>query len=252
MSNANLSYEELIRSIQPNIDFNALLSSSDRLIILVRHGEIQDADLMRCIGRMDVPLSEKGHTQAHQAGKWLQAHDISFSLWSSPLTRCQQTAKAIQEETGCGPIHTEEDLIEMAAGAWEGMTFAEVKEKYPAEYEARGRNLIHYKTPDGESFYEAGDRFLNGVQKILSREEQDASSRSDEPLVIVAHSGVIRSSLCHLNAWPFDYMICVPQPNAGVTILQANKAASTENGSDPQSPWQLTPTKHIGIPTGTI
>lgn len=241
MSNANLSYEDLIRSIEPDIDFNTLCSSCDRLIILVRHGEIQDADLMRCIGRMDVPLSEKGHTQAHQAGKWLKERGFSFSLWSSPLTRCQQTAKAILEETGCGPIHTEDDLIEMAAGTWEGMTFAEVQEKYPEEYEERGRNLIHYKTPDGESFFEAGARFLDGIQKILSLEGQDASARSGEPLVIVAHSGVIRSALCHLGAWPFDYMICIPQPNAGVSILQAKK--------DRDDSYRITPTKHLGIPT---
>lgn len=241
MSNANLSYEDLIRSIEPDIDFNTLRSSSDRLIMLVRHGEIQDADLMRCIGRMDVPLSEKGHDQAHQAGKWLEAHDISFSLWSSPLTRCRQTAKAIQEETGCGPIHTENDLAEMAAGAWEGMTFKEIQEKYPEEYEERGKNLIHYQTPDGESFYDAGARFLDGIQKILSLEENDAAASSKDPLVIVAHSGVIRSTLCHLGGWSFDYLICIPQPNAGVTILQAKK-----NRDDS---YQITPTKHIGIPT---
>ena len=220
-------------------------ASSGRKIILVRHGEIQDAHLMRCIGRMDVPLSKKGHSEAHQTGKWLKNQNIPFSLWSSPLTRCQQTAKAIQEETGCGPIHTEDDLIEMAAGAWEGMTFTEVQEKYPEEYEERGKNLIHYETPDGESFYHAGARFLNGVRKILSLEEQDPSV-SHTPLVIVAHSGVIRSALCHLGAWSFDYMLCIPQPNAGITILQAKKTAVP---TEPENAWEIIPSEQIGIPT---
>ena len=214
---------------------------SDRKIILVRHGEIQDANLIRCIGRLDVPLSKKGHSEAHQAGEWLKKQDFSFSLWSSPLTRCQQTAKAIQEETGYGPIHTEDDLMEMAAGAWEGMTFTEIQEKHPKEYEERGKNLIHYQTPDGESFFDAGARFLRGIKKILTLEESHT-----DPLVIVAHSGVIRSALCHLGAWSFDYMLCIPQPNAGVTILQAKKEA---NPTDSNKPWKIIPTEQIGMPT---
>ena len=116
-----------------------------------------------------------------------------------------------------------------------------MEEKYPEEYEERGKNLIHYQTPDGESFYDAGARFLDGIQKILSLEENDAAASSKDPLVIVAHSGVIRSTLCHLGGWSFDYLICIPQPNAGVTILQAKK-----NRDDS---YQITPTKHIGIPT---
>ena len=221
-----------------------------RMIILVRHGEIQDAHLMRCIGRLDVPLSEKGHSEAHLAGKWLKKQNISFSLWSSPLTRCQQTAKAIQEETGCGPIHTENDLIEMDAGTWDGMTFAQIQEKYPKEYEERGKNLIYYQTPGGESFFDAGARFLGGIRKILSLEEQNdsdeiVSETNTTPLVIVAHSGVIRSALCHLGAWSFDYMLCIPQPNAGITILHAEKAAF----DDSKDAWEIIPTKQIGIPT---
>ena len=212
-----------------------------RKIILVRHGEIQDARLMRCIGRLDVPLSEKGHSQAHQAGKWLQKQGFAFSLWSSPLTRCRQTAKAIQEETGCGPIHIENDLIEMDAGTWDGMTFAQIQEKYPKEYEERGKNLIHYQTPDGESFFDAGARFLGGIRKILTLEDSNA-----DPLVIVAHSGVIRSALCHLGAWSFDYMLCIPQPNAGITILQAKKTAVP---TEPENAWEIIPTKQIGMPT---
>lgn len=232
---------------------------SGRRIILVRHGEIQDAHLMRCIGRLDVPLSKKGHSEAHQAGKWLQKQGFSFSLWSSPLTRCRQTAKAIQEETGCGPIHTEDDLMEMAAGAWEGMTFTEIQEKHPKEYEERGKNLIHYHTPDGESFFDAGARFLGGIKKILEREDAVSSAASENaaltdasvdtilaPLVIVAHSGVIRSALCHLGAWSFDYMLCIPQPNAGITILQAKKTA---NPSDSNETWKISPTVQIGVPT---
>jgi len=214
---------------------------SARRIILVRHGEIQDAHLMRCIGRMDVPLSEKGHSEAHLAGKWLKKQNISFSLWSSPLTRCQQTAKAIQEETGCGPIHIENDLVEMSAGAWEGMTFSEIQEEYPREYEERGKNLIHYQTPDGESFFDAGARFLGGIRKILTLEDSNA-----DPLVIVAHSGVIRSALCHLGAWSFDYMLCIPQPNAGITILQAKKRAAP---TDSEDAWEIIPTEQIGVPT---
>lgn len=214
-------------------------TENERIICLVRHGEIEGAALMRCIGRLDIPLSEKGHAEAHQAGKWLTRKLPAFSLWSSPLLRCVETADAIQEETGCGPVRIEPDLIEMSAGTWEGMTFAEIQEKYPKEYEERGNNLIRYQTPEGESFFDAGARFLSGLQNIL----QTGPAGNAAPLVIVAHSGVIRSALCHLGAWSFDYMLCIPQPNAGVTILKAEKK--------PDGSWQILPTEDIGIDTGT-
>lgn len=211
-------------------------TSHERTIYLIRHGEIEGAALRRCIGRMDVPLSEKGYEEAHQAGKWLAGKLTDFSLWSSPLIRCTETARAIQAETGCASLHIENDLVEMDSGAWDGMTFAEIQERFPKEYEERGNNLIHYQTPDGESFFDAGNRFLGALQKILSAEDGISI-----PLVIVAHSGVIRSALCHLGAWSFDYMLCIPQPNGGATILKAEKNQG--------KPWQLLPTEEIGIPT---
>lgn len=234
-----------MRSNESAIDYTSLgclLSTSDpdlapsgRLIYLVRHGEIQDAHLGRCIGRLDIPLSENGKIQAVKAGKWLAGRRFDFTLWSSPLTRCLETAEAIRLETSCGPVRIEENLAEMDAGIWDGMTFAEIQENYPAEYEERGKNLIHYQTPNGESFFDAGCRFLCALQKILTE------SAPDLPLVVVAHSGVIRSALCHLGAWSFDYMLCIPQPNAGVTVLQAQK--------NPDDSWQILPTEEIGIPT---
>lgn len=236
----------------PNVITNQDIISPEREIFLVRHGEFEGAELRRCIGRLDIPLSKKGWEEARRAGIWLAGRLPRFSLWSSPLSRCTETAAAIRKETGCGPVHIENSLAEMAAGAWEGMTFAEIQEKYPAEYEARGRNLIHYQTPDGESFFDAGARFLSGLQKILLLEESEAAAQNHGgqnstpatllPLVVVAHSGVIRSALCHLGAWSFDYMLCIPQPNAGVSVLRAKKEET--DGS-----WKLIPTEEIGITT---
>lgn len=207
-----------------------------RTIYLIRHGTPEGAELMRCIGRLDVPLSEKGFDEARTAGKWIRENASDFTLYSSPLSRCLDTARMIQKETGCNEPVVVNDLMEMAAGTWEGMTFEEIQKKYPEEYEERGKNLIHYETPQGESFYNAGLRFLGGLQQILHGDTES------ENLVVVGHAGVIRASLCHLGAQSFDYMLCIPQPYGGITILEVER---TTDGT-----WQLTPEKTIIDPSG--
>ena len=222
-----------------------------RTIYLIRHGTPEGAELMRCIGRLDVALSEKGYEEARRAGTWLREHLPGFTLYSSPLSRCLDTARFIQKETGCNEPVIVNDLTEMDAGTWDGLTFSEIREKYPAEYEERGKNLIHYQTPGGESFYDAGLRFLGGLQQILERISANTSSPvpdsnpdhlPSENLVVVGHAGVIRASLCHLGAQSFDYMLCIPQPYGGITVLEA------EQKSD--NTWQLTPAETIIDPSG--
>ena len=86
-----------------------------------------------CIGTTDIPLGEKGLMQAAEMAKKLPAVTAVFS---SPLIRAVQTAEAIGL-----PVTVLDDLREMHAGAWDGLTFDEIRQRYPELYAARATDL---------------------------------------------------------------------------------------------------------------
>lgn len=188
----------------------------DRKIYLLRHGDIyEEGELHRCLGHTDVPLTQKGERQAGKTAKWLQDKDIS-RIYSSPLQRCVKTAQIIKRQkknSGQEPeIRILEALQELDAGKWENLSFKKIKEKYPDEYEARGRVLGYYSFPGGESLYQAGLRFGGCLEAIRKKEKGN--------ILIVAHAGVIRGYLSGLLDISPNDIFTISQPYAGITILK--------------------------------
>ena len=89
-------------------------------LYFVRHGEsVWNVEDKIC-GRTDVPLTEKGHEQAIQAGRKILEDGVHIDeILYSPLVRAADTAKHISEITGI-PARVEPRLIEQNFGKWEG------------------------------------------------------------------------------------------------------------------------------------
>ncbi|MBO0870226.1 MAG: histidine phosphatase family protein, partial [Micromonosporaceae bacterium] len=121
-------------------------------LILVRHGETELTAQRRYSGRGDPPLSERGRSQALAAARAVAARmpDVA-AVVSSPLSRCTGTAQPIAEALGGVPVVVDTDLIECDFGAWEGHTFAEVRERWPVELEKWLASPV-VAPPGGESF----------------------------------------------------------------------------------------------------
>jgi ribonuclease H / adenosylcobalamin/alpha-ribazole phosphatase len=109
----------------------------------------------RYSGLSDVPLTETGLRQAGAAAKRLAGAGIS-AIVSSPLQRAVQTAGEVAAATGVG-VTTDEDLRETDFGAWEGLTFAEVRERWPAELTTWLADPA-VPPPGGESFAAVNER----------------------------------------------------------------------------------------------
>src|ERR1700678_1915329 len=88
----------------------------------------------RYAGRSDVPLTDAGVDQAAAAAKRLASAGIEVIV-TSPLLRATQTAQEVAEVTGV-PVVTDNGFRETDFGAWEGLTFAEVRQRWPAELAA--------------------------------------------------------------------------------------------------------------------
>ncbi|HEU4348676.1 MAG TPA: bifunctional RNase H/acid phosphatase [Actinoplanes sp.] len=144
----------------------ASLDDATRLI-LVRHGETALTRQGRYSGRGDVPLSVEGEAQAMAAAGRVAglARDVA-AVVTSPLSRCVRTAEIIAAELGGVDVTVLPDLIECDFGEWEGLTFAEVQERWPAEMSA-WLDSPKVAPPGGESFESVAKRARAAMGTVL-------------------------------------------------------------------------------------
>ena len=91
------------------------------MIYLIRHGQTALNKKRVLQGRSDQPLNDAGIHEAEEAGAWFREQGISFDeIWSSPLKRAVQTARIAAGPEG-PMIRTDERLLEMDYGPYEGM-----------------------------------------------------------------------------------------------------------------------------------
>lgn len=141
------------------------LDTATRLI-LVRHGETAMTVQGRYSGRGDVPLSEQGEAQAMAAAGRVAgiSRDVT-AVVSSPLSRCTRTAELIAAELGNVTVTVMPELIECDFGDWEGLTFAEVRERWPEELD-RWLDSTAVAPPGGESFKTVAKRVRGALATL--------------------------------------------------------------------------------------
>ncbi|GAA2626825.1 bifunctional RNase H/acid phosphatase [Paractinoplanes durhamensis] len=154
-------------------------------IILVRHGETALTAQGRYSGRGDVPLSDEGQAQAMAAGGRVAgiSRDVTAVL-SSPLARCTRTAELIAAEVGGVGVTVVPDLIECDFGDWEGLTFAEVQQRWPDEMRS-WLSSPAVAPPGGESFKAVSKR-VRGVMATVKE------SYPSGVVVLVSHVSPIK------------------------------------------------------------
>ncbi|WP_436790263.1 bifunctional RNase H/acid phosphatase [Yinghuangia sp. YIM S10712] len=137
-------------------------------LVLLRHGETALTPHKRFSGvGGDPELSETGRWQAERAAELLAARGTVQAVVTSPLSRCRQTAEAAAGRLGL-PVRVEEGLRETDFGAWEGLTFGEVQERWPDELSAWLASP-EVAPPGGESFVEVARRVIVARDKLLAR-----------------------------------------------------------------------------------
>src|SRR5215475_13885192 len=119
----------------------------------------------RYSGRTDAPLTDAGVRQAVAAAKRLASAGID-TIVASPLQRAVRTAQEVAAATGI-PVLTDEGFRETDFGAWEGLTFAEVRERWPAEM-ARWLADPSVAPPGGESFTQVSERVTAALHRVLA------------------------------------------------------------------------------------
>lgn len=173
--------------------------AAGKRIFLVRHGETKQHKEKMFIGQYDVPLSEAGKKQAEDAAVKIERFKPDAPVvYCSDLARAAETAEIISSRLGIGNCLQSSDLREINLGEWDGRPISEIKERYPVEYEMRGRDMFTFKLGNkAENFYDLQYRTVKAMREILETE-------SARDIIIVSHSGVIRALENNLKGLSVD------------------------------------------------
>ncbi|MGH3325845.1 MAG: histidine phosphatase family protein, partial [Streptomyces sp.] len=109
-----------------------------------------------------------GRRQARAVADALAARGTLQAIVSSPLRRCQETAAAVADRTGL-PVRIDEGLREADFGDWEGLTFAEVQDRFSDDLQAWLESTEAEPTGGGESFAAVARRVAVSRDKLLAR-----------------------------------------------------------------------------------
>ncbi|MCO6449885.1 MAG: histidine phosphatase family protein [Caldilineales bacterium] len=164
-------------------------------LILIRHGETIDNAARTPRGQGQGELTEMGWAQAHSVGERLSRMAFDH-LYCSDLNRAVQTASAIAARTGHEPIR-KACLRERDFGQFEGIPWAEIAVRFPAELAQYRSGNPDIAPPGGESSRRLQERSVQCLQ-TLSRQH------AGQTIVVVTHGGVIHSLLREVLGIPLE------------------------------------------------
>ena len=136
---------------------------SDRLLVLVRHGQSEWNLKNLFTGWKDPDLTEQGGSEAKEAGRKLKAQGLSFDVaFTSDLTRAQHTLKLILEEIGQTGLPTTKDLAlnERDYGDLSGLNKDDARKKWGEDQVLIWRRSYDVPPPGGESMKDTLARTL--------------------------------------------------------------------------------------------
>ena len=190
-------------------------------IVLVRHGETDWNREGRFQGQKDIPLNQRGISQAHAAQRVLTK--VTFNrAYTSSMSRPRQTAETILADHPGVPLTSTDGLREIGHGLWEGRLEREIAEGWPQLLADWKRAPETVQMPEGETLQNVWDRSLSTWLAIVR------SLDTDETALVVAHDAVNKTILCALMGLNPADIWSVKQGNGGVTVIDYPDTAEGE------------------------
>ncbi|MET9907314.1 bifunctional RNase H/acid phosphatase [Streptomyces sp. NPDC006476] len=137
--------------------------------VLLRHGETPLTPQKRFSGSggTNPSLSDVGREQAERAGASLARRGTVQAIVASPLARTRETAGIVARHLGL-EVSVEDEIRETDFGAWEGLTFAEVRERYPDDLTRWLSDPTVEPSGGGESFAATATRIAAARDKLVA------------------------------------------------------------------------------------
>lgn len=184
-------------------------------IFLARHGESDWNVEKRFQGHSDRPLTERGRKQAHALADLVASEKIG-AVYTSPLSRAQETAEIVAARAGLEPVALPE-LREVDTGSWSGLSRADVEARFPEGF-SRWRS--------GGSGWEDGETYEQMAERVIGALRTIAEDHPDGRVLVISHGGPIRAIHAAAEGVAIDdYRRLKPvEPNARLS------AVAVENG----------------------
>ena len=185
-------------------------------LFFVRHGETEWNVERRLQGRLDSKLTSKGIHDARLLAKRLATTEFEAVI-SSPSKRAVHTAKILTENRSVS-IVTDERLMEIHLGHWQGKTIDEIQTIDSMKYDCYVNHPDQYKRDDGgEDFLDVKDR----LEEFLASVEEKHDSGN---VLIVTHGVVIKVLQIICKNLPLNRLWDPPEiDGTSLTIVQSSQ-----------------------------
>lgn len=179
---------------------------------LVRHGQTEWNRVGRAQGQANPPLNREGFEQAEAVG--VRLAPVAFeAAYSSDLRRAVDTAEPVMRGRDA-PITYRRDLREKSFGEWEGMTYEELRRRYPRMLEKLFDERPDFSPPGGESDRALLNRAAGAVARIGARHDGAGGN-----LLVVSHGGTLRAMMVSMLGLPVGAMWRLRLSNAGLSVV---------------------------------
>jgi broad specificity phosphatase PhoE len=178
-------------------------------LILIRHAEPHEDMRGRVYGRLDVELSADGQEHAIRLAGMLAGTAVA-AVYTSPSLRAVATAAPLAGSLGLHTVAVD-DLRELDFGDLEGLSPAEVADRYPAVVRwTDSPSAVDF--PGGESVAALRARSLRAAREIVDRHDS-------ETVAVVSHAVVIRAIVADALAMHEDALFRIDQVYGGITVI---------------------------------
>ena len=181
-------------------------------VYIVRHCETDGNALKIFQGHTDMDINELGSKQLVALENKFKKINLD-AVYTSPLMRAQKTAKAVLGEKKI-PLITDDGLIEINGGVYEGRTYQELRETYEEFGEMWQFSPWKFAPENGETMPQAYERIWNTVSRIVKENK-------DKSIAIISHGFVIRSLFCKIMKDDPEKFCEIPfGTNTSVSLLE--------------------------------
>lgn len=186
---------------------------------MIRHGQTDWNAEGRLQGQKDIGLNDKGRGQARSNGGALARlvgdDAASFDFVASPLSRTRETMELARTAMGLDPkaYRTDERLVELSFGDWEGHTLDDIRAVSPERLKMRSRQKWGFIPPGpfAESYEILSWRVGAWLQSV------------EQPTICVSHGGVVRSILKLVGGWNETDAAKCDIPQDRVLVIERDK-----------------------------
>ncbi|RFU85539.1 histidine phosphatase family protein [Streptomyces triticagri] len=202
-------------------------------LVLLRHGEtaLTAQGRLSGSGGPDLALSSAGRRQAAAVAAALAARGTVQDVVSSPLARCRETAGAVARRLGLG-VRVDAGLREADFGDWEGLTFAEVRERFPAGFTAWQESPQAAPGGTGETLASVSRRVARSRDRLLAR-------HPGRTILVISHVAPLRTLVRLALGAPPAALFRMELAAASLSVL-------SYDGQGRASVRSLNDTSHLG------